>query len=224
MMPGAQREDRRFWLACFVGGALVLAGCALPTIEIGTDAIIGAGDTQRGFDYDRTIRFLTYFEPGALLFVLGAASLIGIALAALVRGSSAVLVIAAAVVSFALVVEVARVSDQLRWTRPGVYSCDEGLEDCAPLVAPAVRDLEDDIARRPEAADPKFELLAGEGYRARGKVGWRLIAWASIALTLVTAFRAFRLVLRPVWAGLAVALGAAIFFFILLLKALEGLA
>jgi hypothetical protein len=224
MMPGARREDRRFWLACFVGGALVLVGCALPTIEVGTDAIIGAGDTQRGFDYDRTIHFLTYVEPGSLLFVVGAASLIGLALAALARGSSAVLVIAVALVSFALVVEVARVADQLRWTSPGVYSCDEGLEDCAPFVAPAVRDLEDDIAERPEAADPGFELLDGEGYRARGKVGWRLITWASIVLALVTAFRAFRLVLRPVWAGLAVGLAAAIFLFILLLKALEDLA
>ena len=36
--------------------------------------------------------------------------------------------------------------------------------------------------------------------------------------------RAFRLLLRPVWAGIAVALGAAIFFLVVLLKALEDLA
>src|SRR5262245_1771390 len=223
MMPGARREHRWFWLVCLVGGAVVLIGCVLPTIEVGQDVVIGAGDTQRGFDYDRTIRLLTYAEPGAVLFVLGGISLIGIAAAALARGSSAVLVIAAAVVSFALVVEVARVSDQLRWTSSGVYVCEEALEDCAPFVAPAVRDLQDDIAERPEAADPEFDL-SRDGYRARGRAGWRLIAWASVVLALLTAFGAFRLVLRPVWAGVAVALGAAIFLFVLFVKALEDLA
>ena len=223
-MPGVRREDRRFWIVCFVGGVLLLIGCVLPTIEVGQDAIIGAGETQRGFDYDRTIRFLTYIEPGAMLFLLGGVSLIVIAVAAFVRGSNAVLVIAAAVLSFALVVETARIADQLRWTSSGVYACEEPLEDCAPFVAPAARDLQDDIAERPEAADPEFELLAGEGYRARGKVGWRLLAWTSVLLSLVTAHRTARLVLRPVWAGLVVAIAALIFLLVVLLKSLEDLA
>ena len=106
----------------------------------------------------------------------------------------------------------------------GVYACEEALEDCAPFIAPAVRDLQDDIAKRPEAADPEFELLAREGYRARGKVGWRLIEWTSVVVALVTAYRAVRVVLRPLWAGIVVAIAALIFLLVILLKALEGLA
>jgi hypothetical protein len=224
MMPGVRREDRRFWIACLAAGVLVLVGCVLPTIEVGQGAFIGAGDTQRSFDYDRSVRFATYSEPGAILFVLGGIALIALAAAALVRGSTPVLVLTAAVLSFAFVVEAARIGDELRWVRSGVYSCEEGrLEDCAPFVAPAVRELQADIQEQPEAADPEFELLAREGYRARGKAGWSLIVWASVVLALLTAFRAFRLVLRPVWAGAAVTIGALVFLAVLLLKSLEGL-
>jgi hypothetical protein len=42
-------------------------------------------------------------------------------------------------------------------------------------------------------------------------------------LALVTAFRAFRLVLRPFWAALAVAVGALLFLAVIVLKSLEGL-
>ena len=56
--------DRSFWLACTVGGALVLAGCLIPTIEVGQGAYIGAGDAQQGFDYERTVRFAPYRRPG----------------------------------------------------------------------------------------------------------------------------------------------------------------
>jgi hypothetical protein len=224
MMPGVRREDRRFWLACLAAGVLVLVGCVLPTIEVGQGAFIGAGDTQRSFDYDRSVRFATYSEPGAILFVLGGIALIALAAAALVRGSTPVLVLTAAVLSFAFVLEAARIGDELRWVSSGVYSCEEGrLEDCAPFVAVAVRELQADIQEQPEAADPEFELLAGEGYRARGKVGWWLIVWASVVLALLTAFRAFRLVLRPVWAGVAVTIGALVFLAVLLLRSLEGL-
>ena len=201
----------------------MLLGCAMPTIEIGQGAIIGAGDTQRGFDYDRSIRFAAYSEPPALLFVLGGIALVVLAVFGLVRGSGAVLILAAAVLSFAFVVEVVRIGDQLRWTS-GVYSCQElRLEECAPFVAPAVRDLQADILERPEAGDPEFELLAREGYRARGKLGWSLIAWASAIIALVTAFRAFRLVLRPLWAGVAVTLSAFVFLVVALLWSLQGL-
>jgi len=223
MMPGARR-DRWLWLACLVAGVLVLIGCALPTVEIGHDAIIGAGDTQRGFDYDRSVRFATYLEPGAMLFVAGAAGLVLLAVIALARGSTPVLVVAAAAVSFAVVVQVVRVTDELNWPDGGVYSCEKPrLEDCVPILAPAVRDLQEHIGRRPEAAEPGFELLAGDGYRARGEGGWSFIAWSCAAAALVTAFGAFRLILRPVWAAVAVAAGALVFLAVLFLRALEGL-
>jgi hypothetical protein len=223
MMPGAGAEDRRFWLACAAAGVVLLLGCALPTIEVGQGAFIGAGDEQRGFDYDRSVRFATYREPGSMLFLLGAIGLILLAAVALVRGSRALLIVAVAVLSFAFVVEAARIDDELRWSDSGVYACGDRLEDCVPFVAPAVRDLQADILERPEAAEAEFELLDRNGYRARGKVGWELIVWTSVTLALVTAFRAFRLVLRPVWAAAAVTLGALLFLAVLLLEALEDL-
>jgi len=224
MMPGARRGDRWVWLACLAAGVLVLIGCALPTVEVGQDAIIGAGDTQRGFEYDRSVRFATYLEPGAMLFVVGAAALVLLAVIALARGSTPVLVVAAAVLSLALVIEVVRVADELDWPDGGVYSCEKRrLEDCVPILAPAVRDLQAEIGRRPEAAEPGFELLAQDGYRARGKGGWSLIVWACVGAVLVTAFAAFRLVLRPVWAGVAVAAGALVFLAVLFLRALQNL-
>ena len=133
MMPGARRGDRWVWLACLAAGVLVLIGCALATVAVGQDAIIGAGDTQRGFDYDRSVRFATYLEPGAMLFVVGAAALVLLAVIALARGSTPVLVVAAAVLSLALVIEVVRVADELDWPDGGVYSCEKRrLEDCIP--------------------------------------------------------------------------------------------
>jgi len=72
----------------------------LPTIEIGEGAFSGAGDTQQSFDYDRSVRFATYVEPGAILFVVGGAGLVVLAVVALVRRSTAIVVIAAAVVSW----------------------------------------------------------------------------------------------------------------------------
>ena len=132
-MPGARRGDRWVWLACLTAGVLVLIGCALPTVAVGQDAIIGAGDTQRGFEYDRSVRFATYLEPGAMLFVVGAAALVLLAVIALARGSTPVLVVAAAVLSLALVIEVVRVADELDWPDGRVSSCEKRrLEDCIP--------------------------------------------------------------------------------------------
>ena len=223
MMPGARKEDRWFWIACLAGGVLVLAGCALPTIEIGQGAFIGAGDTQRGFDYERTIRLLAYVEPGSVLFVLGGLAVVGLSVVGLVRGTSTVSVVAVAVISLVLLVQVVRVSDELRWQSRSVFACERRLERCVPFLAPAIRDLQQDIRSRPEARAPEFELLDSEGYRARGKTGWKLVLWSSAALALVTAFRALRLVLRPVWAAVVVSAAALAFLIVLVLRSLDGL-
>lgn len=224
MMPVTRPADQSFWLACAAGGVLVLVACALPTIEIGQGAYIGAGDTQRSFDYDRTIHFATYVRPGSLLFLLGALVLAVASVAGIRRGPHRLLVLVAAAVSIAFVVETIRIGDELRWGDGGVYTCSEGtLERCVPFIAPAVRDLQADIRRSPEAREAGFELLEVEGYRARGKLGWWVILWSSIVLAGVTAFRAFMLFLRPLWAGVAVALCGLAVLVYLLLEAFENL-
>ncbi len=224
MMPVTRSADRGFWLACAAGALLVLVGCSLATIEIGQGALIGADETQRSFDYDRTIQLATYVRPGSLLFLLGAIALATVSFAAMRRGSRPLFVLVAAAISIAFLVETIRIGDELRWSESGVYSCDEGsLERCAPFIAPAVRDLQAEILRCPEARESGFELLAREGYRARGKLGWSLVLWATFALALVTAFRAFMLVLRPLWAGVAVAVCGLAVLAYLLLNALSNL-
>jgi hypothetical protein len=216
--------DRRFWIVCALGGALVLTGCLLPTIEVAQEAIIGAGEAQQGFDYERTVRFAGYRQPGALLFLLGGAALVLLSIGALVRGSRTVLILAAAALSLAFVVETVRISDDLQWgDDEGLYACDVPLERCVPFIARATRDLQDEIRQEPEARRPGFELLAENGYRARGKTGWSLILWPSIVLGCVTAYRAFLLILRPLWAGVALGVLALLTVAYLFLQGLEGL-
>lgn len=183
--------DQRIWLVCALGGALVLVGCLVPTIEVAQEAIVGAGDAQ---------------SAGALL-----------------RGSHTVLILAAAALSIAFVVETVRIGDDLQWGDAGLYACDEPLEQCVPFIARATRDVQDEIRQKPEARRPGFELLAEDGYRARGKTGWSLILWSSIVLACVTVYRAFLLILRPLWASVALGVLALLTLAYLFLKALEGL-
>ena len=86
-----------------------------------------------------------------------------------------------------------------------------------------MRDLQADIRQLPESAEAEFELLDRNGYRARGEVGWWLILWTSVVAAGLTAFRAFRLLLRPVWAGVAVTICALVLLAVLLLRSLENL-
>jgi hypothetical protein len=216
--------DQRLWLVCALGGALVLLGCLVPTIEVAQEAIVGAGDAQESFDYERTLRFAGYRQPGALLFLLGGAALLLLSAGALLRGSHTVLILAAAALSIAFVAETVRISDDLQWgDDAGLYACDVPLERCVPFIARATRDLQDEIRRKPEARRPGFELLAEDGYRARGETGWSLILWSSIVLACVTVYRAFLLILRPVWAGVALGVCALLTLAYLFLQALEGL-
>jgi hypothetical protein len=217
--------DRRFWIVCALGGTLLLVGSVLPTIEVGQGAYVGAGDSQQSFDYNRTLRFVTYIQPGSLLFGLGGLALVALSIAGFVRGTRAALVLAAAALSIAFVVEAVRISDELRWSdSTGVFTCEEPLERCRPFIAPAIRDLQADIRRRAEAREAEFALLGGRnGYRARGKVGWQLILWTSVLLAAVTLYRAFLLVLRPVWAGLALVVCAILALAFLALQVLQNL-
>jgi hypothetical protein len=216
--------DRLFWIACAFGGVLLLVGCLVPTIEIGQSAYVGAGDAQESFHYERTIRFAGYAQPGALLFLVGGVVLVLLSAAAFLRRSRAVLILAAAALSLAFVVETVRIGDELEWSDgTGVSACDVPLEQCVPFIARATRDLQEEIRRKPEARRPEFELLEKNGYRARGKAGWPLVLWASIMLALATTFRAFLLVLRPLWAGVAVGVCTLLTLAYLLLQALEGL-
>ena len=219
-------RDRLFWAACGVGSALVVAGCLLPTIEVGQSAFVGAGETQRGFDYARTVHFATYGQPTALFFLLGGAALVALSTFALLRRSSAPVILAATTVSLVFVVGTIRIGDELQgaWAEGGVLACDQPLEDCVPVIAPATRNLQAEIRTRPEAQEPGFELLYENGYSARGKIGWSLIFWSSIGLAVLTLYRAFVLALRPIWAGVAVAVTALLVLVYEALKSLEGIA
>jgi hypothetical protein len=169
------------------------------------------------------VHLATYARPGALLFLLGAGGLVLLALVGLRRGSRVLLVLAAAVLAVSFAAEALRIADELRWESNAVYGCDEPLERCVPFVAPAIRDLQDDIRRGPEARDPEFQLLDENGFRARGALGWWLVLWTSIVLAGVMLYRAFLLALRPVWAVVALGVCTLGVLAYLLLQAIEKL-
>jgi hypothetical protein len=127
MMPASPRTDRVFRLTCLVGGSLLVLGCALTTIEIGQSAFIGAGEAQRGFDYDRTVHFVTYPRPGSLLHLLGGIALVACGLPS--RPRPAVVLVAAAI-SVAFVLQAPRISDELQWVNNG------GVIGCETKLAP----------------------------------------------------------------------------------------
>jgi hypothetical protein len=79
-----------------------------------------------------------------------------------------------------------------------------------PLLQPALDDLTADARRSPEARDSGWRLLGGEhSYRATGLVGWWLLERLAIVLSLLTAYRAFRLSMRP-WPAVGATTAAAL--------------
>jgi hypothetical protein len=217
--------DRAFWTACALGGALIVAGCFLPTMEVGQSASIGAGDAQRSFSYSETVRFADYRQPTARLFLIGGTALVALAVIALLRTSrlQPLLIVVATALSLVFFVAALRVDGQLPgfWDDVvGTVGCDP--ESCAPVAAPAMRDLNAEIRTTPEAQEAGFYLDEG-GFRTRERDGWLLIRWSSFALAALGLYRLFLFALRPVWAGVAVAACGLVTFVYLFLRGLSSL-
>lgn len=211
------------WAALGVVASAGLIACWRPAFEIGLSAYIGAGEDQRGFDYERELTPLTNLRPWSLLIVAAAMLLLVTSVAALVWGNRPILVFLACGIALLSLRAALDVDDRLVWSEgSGVIGYDE--PSGGPLLQPAINELKVDARLSPEARDPGWELLGGEdGYRARGLDAWWLLLRLAVVASLLAAFRAFRLFLRP-WPALALTSVAALAGLVwLIVRDLSGL-
>jgi hypothetical protein len=211
------------WAALGAAAIAAVVACARPTFEIGLGATIGAGNDQRGFDYERQLTPLSDLRPWSLLMLAAALVLLATSVTALLWGNRPVLVLLACTVALLSLRAVLSVTDAVVWSEGnGVIGYEEpngGL-----LLQPAIDELKADARRSPEAREPGWELLGGEhGYRARGLPGWWLLQRLVVFVSLLTAYRVFRLFLRP-WRAVALTATAAFVVFVwIFLQGLSGL-
>ena len=193
--------------------------------EIGIGAYIGAGNEQRGFDYDRQLTLLIDLRPWSLLmFAATLVLLVTSATALIFRAIGPILVFLACAVAL---LSLRAVLGRGRPTRlAGFRRCDRTRRTERRRAAPAGdrRSSRPRGTPSPEANERGWTLLGGEeGFRARGLDGWWLLLRLTIVVSVLTAFRVSRLFLPP-WSAVALtAVGTFVVFVWILLQALGGL-
>jgi hypothetical protein len=211
------------WAAIGAAAIAAVVACARPAFEIGLGASIGAGNDQRVFDYERQLTPLTDLRPWSPLMLAAALVLLATSVTALLWGNRRVLVLLACAVALLSLRAVLSVNDAVVGAEgKGVIGYEEpngGL-----LLQPAIDALKADARRSPEAREPGWELLGGEhGYRARGLDGWWLLQRLVAVVSLLTAYRVFRLLLPPWGAAALTAIAAFVVLVWLFLQGLSGL-
>jgi hypothetical protein len=210
------------WSAIGLGGLVLGAACLQPAFELRIGAFVGAGSTQRSFDYAHRLTVAGSSWRGALLVVAGlafvAAAAVGVA-----RGSRAWLVLGSAALAVALLALAIDTQGRLDWADgAGVigYESPHG----GPLLQPALDELKADARRSPEARDPSWTLTGGEhGYAGRGLRGWKIVLSASVVLAWLTGYRVARLRLGR-WASVGLVAGLTFATLVwLVLRSLGGL-
>ena len=169
------------WAMIGIAALAAAVACLRPMFEIGIGAYIGAGNEQRGFDYDRRLTPLTDLRPWSLVMLAAALVLLVTSVTALIWGNRPILVLLACAVAVLSLRAVLDVDDRLGWPGSGgVIGYEE--PNGGPLLQPGIDALKADANRSPEAGEPGWTLLGGEhGYRARGLDGW----WLLLRLTIV---------------------------------------
>jgi hypothetical protein len=203
------------WAAIGLAAIAAAVACLLPAFEVRLEASIGAGDTQRAFDYVRTVSIVGGSDFG-LLVLAAALFLVAAAVTGIAIASRPWLVVASFVVAVALLLLIFDVedNDRLRWPgRAGVIGYESpngGL-----LLQPTLDDLKAEARSSPEAHEPGWELSGEDYYAAQGVEGWQLFLWSALLLGWLTAYRLARLHFRP-WASVWIVIGssAAIFAWI----------
>jgi hypothetical protein len=195
-LHAVRANDRVFFASCGAAGALILLGCVLPTFELYLSSAVGAGDSQKVYDYYRDLRLITYGEPGALVFRFVGAAFVLVGIVGLARPSWW-LVVAAAALAVPVFVQTVKTVDYA--TSPGdggVYVCEQegGLESCVGYLAPAVQEFRADVLRKPEAEEPEYYGPGRGDFSISTLAGWQLIGWSVAIFSLVIWFRAVLLV------------------------------
>jgi hypothetical protein len=191
----AKPSDRGFFALCAAAGALIVVGSALPTFKLYLSAAIGAEASQRGFDYYRDLRLLTYAEPGGLVFPFTGAALLVAGIAGALRPRKWLIVAVAALTVPAFVQTVKTVDYARSPGDGGVYACQHPeLAACVGYLAPAVQDFRADILRKPEARNPEYLGPEPSDHSIEPLTGWRLVGWSVALFSFVAWFWALLLV------------------------------
>jgi hypothetical protein len=203
------------WAAIGLAAIGVVVSCVLPAFELAIEGFIGAGSEQRGFRYTSELTLAGDLRPGGLLPLAAALALVAAAVAGMALGSRWWLVFGSLAVACSLGVLVLDTEERLDWPEGGVIGYDE--PSGGPLLQQGVDELQARARRSPEAQEPGWELLAENGYAARGRIGWTVLRWSALALFWLTAFRLARLRLGVAWsvvivAAVSLAIAAWLFF------------
>ena len=211
------------WAAIGLAAAALVVACFITGFEFRIEASIGAGDTQRAFDYVRTTSIVRASDIGKL--VLGAGLLlVAAAVTGVAIGSRRWLVVGSFVVAVALLLLVFDMEDNDRLMWPGSggvigYESPNG----GPLLQPTLDDLKAEARSSPEAREPGWSLGGEDYYAGRGLGGWQLFIWSALLLGWLTGYRLARLLFRP-WASVWVVLGSTtVIFAWIILRALGNL-
>ena len=207
---------RGYWSACAVGGLLVVAGWVIPGVRLYLSGYIGAGDSQQGFDFHRTISlasqhsWISFVLPVAglgimVLSALGFASPRGRPLFVVVAG-----IAAAALIHFEQSTNFTPADES---DEGGVYACDRATPQdpgaCAgPILRPALRDFSSDIRSGPVGRRKGFVLM--DGYQADPRAASKALEWSLLAVLLLAGYASIRLVVRRWWAALGLLAAATV--------------
>jgi hypothetical protein len=174
------------WAACSICGAVIAAAGFLPAFTVHLEGIVGGGGAQRVYDFDRTYTLAGYGTPTAWVLLGAGVALVVVGVIGVVARRPTLPLLAVAVVALGA----SAATTTPRFTaldgEGGVQGCSFERGCGGRFLAPAIRDFRRDILRdRRAARQPGFEFL--EGYRARQRIGWRVIELFAHLLLLVAA-------------------------------------
>lgn len=213
-------HDALRWTAVGVLAVVALVCSFLPAAHLEVSGFLGAGETQRVYDFQRDVAFVPDLLPRSLVVVLPALALLGTAAAGLVYGSRRWVAVIAFAAGLTLAAACYRVETHFTFIEQGaMLGCDA---PCAGFVLlPATRDLRDDLRSTPAGRRPGFELTGGDdGYYAKPLGAWWGLLASGVALGLLGGYAFTRLAMSP-WR--ATVLVAAVAFLVLAWLFLRGL-
>jgi hypothetical protein len=223
------RAVRACWTACAAGGLLVVTGWLAPGASLYLNGYIGAGASQQGFDFHRTISFESQHSWTSIALPAAALAILLVAAPGLAAARARTFFVVVAGIAAAALIHFERAANFTpgHEREGGVYACDRATAEdpgaCAgSLLRPALRLFSADIRAGPVGRREGFVLQ--DGYRAARRPGSNGLEWGLIALLLVAGYASIRLVVQRWWIALVLLVAAALaVLLVLFLQALSGL-
>ena len=199
-------------VAVAAGAAVLVAAYALPGIDIAGSACAGGGaeqvcrDLARGLSLGRDLGW-------PLIYPLGAAVIVGLGLAGLVRAANVAVLVAIAllVVSFGGLAYTEAVGAKFCGSARFHETCERTDAEWGPYLRPPLLELRHDALRRYEGKEarpggPTFnreDILPS--FSVEPRTGWTLVRNASVVLYFLSIFELVRRLSRQIVVSLLVA-------------------